>query len=523
MIRVTEDYVFLSLTEKQATELNAVYVRSLNLYKVPKNLHSLRELWKKGIRHNVLLEEGKRLKKVYEKLVEKKEQIPSVLDDGRFRPYQQADINFLYDIPHVAIFNQQRTGKTPTALGLINKHNFRKGIIVCPASLLYNWEKEVKTWTSLKTIVVKGTRSQRLKTYQNWGDDVLIISYDTLKRDIDSKELNQVMDFMLLDEAHYICNHKSKRALACYKIGDLAKKRIALTGTPAKDKGVEIYGILKFLYPNKFPSYWHFAERYFNVYNNFFGAREIGKIKRKEELQEILIVFSVQRKRTEVMKWLPPKTSETVLLEMPKQQREVYNQMLKDFMVQQGDEVKADAPSVLAQLTRLRQICLSPSMLGIEAPSIKEEWLDDFVNHLDGQAVIFSSFSSHLKTLAKKYKAPIIIGETDTKERQKIVDGFQKGKHKILFANIIAAGTGLTLDKADTVVFLDRHFNPIANEQAEDRIVPTSEKSNQSYHVIDLVCRDSVDEKIHQLLSKKKDIIKVINHYKNLKEFLGRK
>lgn len=520
-----EYFIFIrGITSKQAEKLNAVWLQSKQAYRLPKTLYAMRELWQLGIRGN-LKEEGVKRKQQLQKLMQLKKSIPESLADNRLRPYQQADVNYLYQIPHVAIFNEQRTGKTPTALKLIEKHGFKKGVIVCPASLIFNWEKEMKHWTDLTPAIVKGAKAQRKKVYAHFAttnDLVLIISYDTLKLDVEF--LTTSMEFMVLDEAHYINNHRSQRATACYRLAPFAKKRIALTGTPARNNGAEVFGILRFLYPDMFPGYWAFVERLFHTWDAPWGAKEIGKPKRPQELEEILNVISVQRKRKDVMKWIPEKTYETIVLDMSTKQRKAYESMLNDFIVQsETGELLVDAPSVLSQLTRLRQLTLAPSLLDVDAPSVKEDWLREFLENETAQAIIFSTFSSYLKRLAEQLKLPLIIGETPLPERQKIVEEFQQGKHQFLLANIKAAGVGLTLDRAEVVIFLDRDYNPVNNEQAEDRIVPTTRQSNQKVHIIDLVCRDTVDERIHKLLQRKKNIIALVNEYKDLGKFLGKK
>jgi SNF2 family DNA or RNA helicase len=115
----------------------------------------------------------------------------------------------------------------------------------------------------------------------------------------------------------------------------------------------------------------------------------------------------------------------------------------------------------------------------------------------------------------------LIIGDTPREQRQSIVEMFQKGKINVILANIQAAGVGLTLDAASTVIFLDRAYTPTDNAQAEDRIVPTTENSNQRCTIIDVVCKESIDEKINDILKKKKSVIEVVNNYKNIKELMN--
>jgi SNF2 family DNA or RNA helicase len=114
----------------------------------------------------------------------------------------------------------------------------------------------------------------------------------------------------------------------------------------------------------------------------------------------------------------------------------------------------------------------------------------------------------------------MIIGETSKQERQRTVEAFQAGECKVLLANIQAAGTGLTLDKAETVIFLDRAYTVAENEQAEDRAIPTLEGNKKNTLIVDVVCRDSVDQKIHSLLTDKKNITEIINNYRNIKEII---
>lgn len=333
-------------------------------------------------------------------------------------------------------------------------------------------------------------------------------------------------DAMIVDECHFLNSYQSQQSKAVFQLGKLANKRLALSGTPVRNKGEGIYGVLHFLFPQKFTSYWSFVDRYFKTFDSPWGTREISGYKRKEELQEILDLISVQRKRSEVMSWIPAKIYQTIEVEMDAKQKKVYMDMLETFTVIEDAQLKVDASSVLAQLTRLRQICLHPDLLQLNAPSAKEnfilEWLED---NPQEQVVIFSNFSSYLKQLhrkiASKTKANIIIGETSKFYRQKTVEMFQNGEINVILANIEAAGVGLTLDRAGVVIFLDRAYTNALNQQAEDRIVPTTETSNQNTLIIDVVCKDSIDGRILDILNKKQSVIEVVNNYRNIREMLN--
>lgn len=520
MLSIENDFIYITCTEQQAKQLDAVYVKSRNAYRVPNTLGALRELYKLGYD---VKEYGTKKAAERSLLLRKKDTKHPVIMSQFLRPYQNQDVYFLSSLPHAAIFSEMRTGKTPMTLKLIEVDRPEKIIVICPASLVLNWRNEVLKWTSYTNVFyVKGNKKQRSNLYNEWNykKGFLILSKDTAKSDLD---LLDSTDYVLVvDESHFLRNYRTAQSKAIFALGRKAKKRIALTGTPAVNHPADCFGILHFLYPSKFPSYWQFVDRYFKTWDSPWGSKEIGKFKREEELTEILELISVQRKRSEVMQWIPPKQYQVIEVEMDAKQSKAYRDMLETFVVEEDSEIKADAPSVLAQLTRLRQICLSPSLLQLSAPSAKEnfilEWLDDNPNE---SVVIFSNFSSYLKLLQKKIKGSrLIIGETPKQERQDIVDSFQDGKTKVILANIQAAGVGLTLDKAGTVIFLDRAYTPSENAQAEDRIVPTTESSNQNCLIIDVVCKDSIDQKIHSILDKKQSVIEVINNYRNIKELI---
>ena len=203
---------------------------------------------------------------------------------------------------------------------------------------------------------------------------------------------------------------------------------------------------------------------------------------------------------------------------MTPKQRKAYQDIEETFEFLEDDgEVKVDAPSVLAQMTRLRQVCLAPSILDIKAPSAKEEFLLEWLQDNNEPVIIFSMFTSYLEDLKDmiedklKEKVVRINGRMSVGEKQQAAEQFQSGGSRILLANIEAAGTGFTLDKAQTTIFLDKHWNPVQNEQAEDRMVPVSKDRVHKMNVISLVAQKSYDEIIDTLLQHKHNITSVIN------------
>lgn len=518
--RVEPHFVYFKANDRLAYKLGATFLKSTQEWRVPKTLGSLRELWKEGLPIEVY---GKAKRNQHERALQDKEGNAELMKrmSEKLRPYQKQDASFLLQRNNLASFSEMRTGKSPTLCEVLQQRH-KKTIIVCPSSLVLNWREELLNWTDADVFIGKGTPKKREEVYLDFhmatDFSVLILSKDMVRMDA-LKIQTMSFEVMLVDEAHFLRNHRSKQSQAIFTLGKNADFRYALTGTPATNSPIDVYGILKYLEPDAYPSYWQFAERYFELDDSGFG-KTIGGFKnkeRKKEFHEVISSLSVQRKRVEVMKWLPPVQYQTIPLEMSKQQRNAYESMLDTFEV---DDVSAS--TVLAQLTRLRQITLAPSILKIDAPSVKRdfllEWLED---NPTSQVVIFSNFSSYLRELKKEIpNSALITGEEDTSKRYDTVTRFQRGNIRVILANIEAGGTGLTLDNADAVIFLDRSYNPSSNAQAESRIIPTTEDSNMSCLVLDLVCEDSVDERIIDMVKKKQSITQIVNNYKNVKEFL---
>jgi SNF2 family DNA or RNA helicase len=522
-----KDHEILIWTNKAIAEkLGAKYMNG-NKYKLPKTIEAVKDLSEFT---------GKpELKALYERMDRSRQAILLLKRMNHeslygLRPYQVQDVNFLKHIPHAALFNEQRTGKTPTLLSLLRKREFKRNLIVVPAGLKLNWEKECAKWLpGIKTFVIRGPKSQRKRAYLKISElesFVMILSYDTLKAKDELQDLLAVVpqfDSMSVDEAHNLRNRKSKRTQAVQEMGKYATHRYALTGTPSVRDGHDVFPILQFLYPMKFTSYWAFVERYFEMKKDFFsGGYKPGKPIRYKELQNMLSMMGTNRKRAEVMQWLPDKTYTTIPIELTPRQRKAYDMVLETFEIEsKSGELIVDAPSVLAQMTRLRQICLSPRMLGMDkVPSAKEqflvEWLQD---NKDEPVIIFSQFTSYLKLLAEVIKdTPIyekvamIHGEMSGAEKQQAVDDFQQGKVRILLGNIKAAGVGFTLDKATTTIFLDKEWNPVDNAQAEDRMVPVSKERIHKMDVISLVAANTYDERINELLENKINITSIVNN-----------
>ena len=442
------------------------------------------------------------------------------------RPYQKEDVLFLEKLDAAGIFNQMRTGKSPTALITLVRKKCSKNIIVAPASTLYQWKEEYERWTNQPCIILAGTPKKVDKAISEWTHGA-VISYDLFK-DTSSRvgKVHQILkakpDAIVLDEAHKIKNPKtdvSKSVFLCTKI----PVRLALTGTPAPNKPHEIYSILHFLKPETYKSYWGFIDNYFYKYNSYGNGRtflEVGSFKRGKELelQKILAEFCTSRKRKDVMQWLPEKDYINAKLDVTKEQSKYLNELAKYFetehIITQG---------ILDRLMRYRQICLDPEILELKGKSPKFEYITQYIKDNPNEPIlIFSKFNSFLYKLEKFYNknCRIINGTTTSKERNQIKCDFQKGKFDILLLQIDATKEGLTLDRAETIIFADK-YPPVSDlQQAEDRFVATTEaRKNKPHTVISLMMKDTYDEVIEHMIKERKSETDIIN---NFKEFIKR-
>lgn len=526
MFKVTEDHVFVEIPQGYKTfaeeVLNGTYSKRYNAHRFPKNYHALRELAKafpQLLQERAFVESGVRLGESRSRLALRKTKLDTA-GDNRLRCYQRVDIEYLKTLPAALIGNEARTGKTPVSILLMKELNTLKNLVISPASLIWNWASEFENWDKEMTVyVVSGTPAKRKRIYDDYhkwkGRKVLIVSKDTWKTDI----LNTNFDTCFVDEAHFLRNPKTAQSKAVFKTK--ATRRYALTGTPTVKHAADIYGILHFLYPSKFSSYWDFVGRYFQVGEDFMGHKEIGPVKpdRQQELEELVGFISVQRKRKDVMVWLPEKQYQTIPVVLESKQLKLYERMRDDFLAyldEDDSEHRVDTSGVLPQLMRLRQLCLDPRLVGFDVRGAKTDAIVEWCDNNREPVVIMSMFTSYLKLLKPELekmglRVDFIHGEMSNAQKQEVSNRFQKGNLDVLLCNIISAGTGFTLDRAETIIFLDLPYNYSDLSQAEDRITPVSKDRLHSMNVIKFVCNNTIDNRIMTILDNKKSLTDIVN------------
>ncbi|MBE6135269.1 MAG: hypothetical protein E7179_04600 [Erysipelotrichaceae bacterium] len=453
-------------------------------------------------------EEG--VKKLIESLTSYKElplpKLSSSIEESA-RPYQKEGIRFLLNLYNLKmpgiLSDEMGLGKSLQTVALLGQVKEDKPILViCPKSLLYNWADELSRWDpSIPCLPLVGSKAEREAIYaqmESRGKAVYFISYDSVRNDVEP--LSKVgFSYLILDEAQYIANALAKKSQAVKSLR--SEYRLALTGTPIQNSLLDLWSIFDFLMPGYFPP--------FAKFKSLYGSLELKGEEARKRLLAKIKPFMLGRKKKDVLKELPDKENLVVTLPLGEEQRKAYEAELSHAreLLKQG----GGAMVLLGALTRLRQICVSPSLyLEGDYESDKMDFLVQNLADLHSssrKAVVFSSFASALHLLEKPIKkaglvSATIEGETPAKIRVNLAKRFNESDDiHVLLVSLKAGGTGLNLVGADTVFHLDPWWNLAAERQAEDRTHRIGQKNKVT--VYKLVCKDTIEEKVLALQKKK--------------------
>ncbi len=415
-------------------------------------------------------------------------------------------------------------GKTLQIISVLlsAKERCKKGemvhaLIVVPASVVYNWEDEFAHFApSLEISLITGTQAERKEKLAHAEEyDVLVTSYDLLKRDIDQYE-DIKFAYEIIDEAQYIKNHTTAAAKSVKVIKSTC--RFALTGTPIENRLSELWSIFDFLMPGFLYSYEVFRKEIENPIVKYSDKNAM------KQLQKMTSPFILRRMKENVLKDLPEKLEEVRLVRFDKEQLKLYDaqvvHMRRIIGNQSEEEFDRNKILVLAELTKLRQICCDPSLCfeNYNEGSSKLEACMDLVNSaIDGghRILLFSQFTSMLDILQRRLEKEeipyyTIVGSTPKEKRLQLAKSFNEGTVPVFLISLKAGGIGLNLTGADVVIHYDPWWNVAAEDQATDR----AHRIGQSKKVTEykLIMKDSVEEKILNLQRTKRDLAdQVIN------------
>jgi SNF2 family DNA or RNA helicase len=492
------------------------------------------------------------------------------------RTYQRVGAAFISSGKNVLIADQPGLGKTLETLAGLIEINARRVIIFAPKTALRSvWEREIKRWVpAARVSVVTGTKQARQKiidkfweSYQAPGDEgiqhFLICNTEMVRikticecpRDkCDGKsdkcpsldlhnsydapvfpELFETFwDAIVCDESHLALLGRKTQVRKGFTALQSAH-RIAISGTPYRGKLEKFWGVLNWLNPDVFTSYWKWAKSYFEVTPGQFGGMEIGNIMphKQDAYDTMLKPYVLRRTKSEVAKDLPakmyagtpldpfePESTVGVWLEMDLEQNKIYHQMKQEALAHiDGGELTANG--ILAELIRLKQfascswrfeefektkkvedpitgetkvITYTVDLPIPKMPSNKFDWLLEFVEERQGtgsKVVIASQYTAIINLFAKEMAAAghanyVLTGETKDKDRARIIAQFQDPNDpvQVFFINTMAGGVAVTLDQADELVFIDETYIPDDQEQVEDRIHRVSRMHNVTIYYL---------------------------------------
>jgi SNF2 family DNA or RNA helicase len=436
------------------------------------------------------------------------------------RPYQQKGFEWMKMLAAVnagaCLADDMGLGKTLQTICFIADRLElvveRMALIVCPASLIYNWQTEIEKFAPhLRSYVHHGAQ-RNMENIIAANIDVCITSYGTLRSDIEALSVIP-FEVAVIDESH---NIKSPTAQITKAVNQLqANCRIALSGTPVMNNTFDLYCQLEFLLPGMFGSREFFKREYSDAIDKDHNEEKIW------QLQKLTAPFILRRTKKQVAKDLPEKTESVLWCNMSMQQKDLYEDIKGQIKANLFTDIKNNGIgktklAVLQGIMKLKQICSSPLLLPAEEQSTNlsaktDLLLDELSNLGKHKVLVFSQFAKMLHLLADTFTKKgisfyLLDGSTPAAQRAKLVADFQQEENKtqVFLISLMAGNTGLTLTAADYVFLFDPWWNNAVQQQAIDRTHRIGQTKN--VFAYKMICKDTIEEKIMQLQQSKKEL-----------------
>jgi len=441
-----------------------------------------------------------------------------------YMPFQKAGIAYALKRANVLIGDEMGTGKSIQTCGILNMLPYpekRSVLVVCPASLRINWKRELEKWLVEATSigVVEGSK------WPEGSPDIVIINYDVLVRHLDTLTARQ-WDVMVLDECHACKNPKAQRTKAVLLIR--AKRRVALTGTPILNRPIEFWTLAHMLAPAEFPSWKRYVDRYCAPEVVYTPRGPVTTYTGAANLEELQIrsrgSFLIRRLRSEVLRELPGKRRQIIPLpwngaasvvrhmneEWESREERLASLKVAALGAPNEEEYKAAVKALAdAEKIAFEEISAARKALALaKVPKVighATELLEDGVRKL----VIFGHHKEVISQIVdglKAYNPVVLVGDTSMDDRQAAVDSFQTDPDvRVFVGSIRAAGVGLTLTAASTMVYAELDWTPGIVSQSEDRCVRIGQK--EMVLIQHLVFDDSLDSHLAKVLVEKQEII----------------
>lgn len=409
-------------------------------------------------------------------------------------------------------------GKSLTSLMFAaNNPDLRPLLIICPASLKWNWKQECEThfgWR--KVVVLSGSKPPPERSWKK--HPIVIVNYDILgevRTDPKSRSHNRpgwlaylkylAPQIVIIDEAHYLANRTAKRTKWCREICQEVPHVLALSGTPIVNRPAELWPVLNLLRPDLYPNFFPFGHKFCGARKTFWGWEFKGASNLEALHSDLKRTVMIRKTKAQVLKELPDKIVSVVPLEIEDYSQ--YQEALEDFRTwlskykpeKKSQSLKAEAVTQLGYLKRLAAELKLPQVI---------KWVDNFLSNSNGKLLLFGIHKKIISALHQKYRrlSVVLDGSTPMKDRKAIVQSFQTDPRKRVFiGNIKAAGVGLNLTAASTVAFAELDWVPGNHTQASDRAHRIGTKSCVNVHF--LVAKDTIEVNLARIIQSKQRTI----------------
>ena len=417
-----------------------------------------------------------------------------------------------------------KTVQAITALCHVKEVNPKAtALVVCPTSLLYNWQEELHKFApQLTTLVIDGVPAARKKLLaQMEKADVVITSYTLLQKDVEVHRKRHYT-YAILDEAQHIKNRGTRNAKSVKLIH--AQHRLILSGTPVENSLEEMWSLFDFLMPGLLGTFERFQEKYMRQGMNSAGPGKVIQGRHLEPLRKKVAPFILRRMKADVLEDLPPITESIYHCQLSAVQQDLYRSYAASARAELTRLVSKEGFEkvqihVLATLTRLKQICCHPGIFAKEereeGDSAKYEMMLDLLQSLiEGghKTVIFSQYTRMLQIMREDFTAQGIrfcYLDGSSKNRLDIVNQFNEDPTiPVFLVSLKAGGTGLNLVGADTVIHYDIWWNPAVENQATDRVHRLGQ--DRPVTAFKLVTLQTIEEKILQMQQRKRGLVKKV-------------
>ena len=411
----------------------------------------------------------------------------------------------------VCLADEMGLGKTIQTIAVLLNY-IEKGafLVVCPTSVIGNWEIEIQKYSSKVNIIIYNQQSQIPENLDFPPNYVILLSYSLLQREKVFEILSQ-KNWMgiILDEAQMIKNSESKRSIAVRSLQ--SQLRIATTGTPIENNIGELWSLFDFLNPGLLPD----REKFKNLFEIPISKNK--DFESSKTLKKLIDPFILRRLKENVLVELPEKTEIIVNIEFSTEEKNFYNSIRAGALQKIQDSLLPDHKKriqILSEIMKLRRACCHPIMVdkAIKLASSKVNAIKEYIKTLiegNHKILVFSQFIEHLAIVrdfldSENIQYQYLDGKLSAEERTYRVKDFQDGKGDVFLISLKAGGFGLNLTSADYVLHLDPWWNPAVEAQATDRAHRFGQKKPVT--VYKFIVKDSIEEKILKLHNTKRDL-----------------